>query len=101
MKSGLVSFVASLFIMAGTANAALTNGGFETGDFTGWQTLGDASIQGTSFGSGPTQGLYQAVLTNDSGAFLGDSHLPKGQSTFGWVYPFSGSPPVQATMNDA
>jgi len=43
----------------------LINGGFETGDLTGWQTIGDASVQTSSFGSGPTQVTYQAVLTKD------------------------------------
>ncbi|MDJ0661973.1 MAG: S8 family serine peptidase [Crocosphaera sp.] len=40
------------------------NGGFETGQFLNWQTLGDTTIETASFGAGPTEGIYQALLTN-------------------------------------
>jgi hypothetical protein len=43
------------------------NPGFERGDFTGWTTLGSAAIKTSSFGSGPTEGTYDALVTNDSG----------------------------------
>jgi len=92
VKSVLFLFVASLLVMAGTANAALINGGFETGDLTGWQIVGDASVQTSSFGSGPTQGAYQAVLTNDILAF--HSVAFGGASDPNLVYPLSGSPAV-------
>ncbi|MEM6446844.1 MAG: PEP-CTERM sorting domain-containing protein [Cyanobacteria bacterium J06642_2] len=49
----------------GVARAAsLTNGGFETGDFTGWNTLGNASIQTAAFGSGPVEGTSQALVSS-------------------------------------
>lgn len=47
---------------------AITNGGFETGDFTGWATIGDTSIQTAAFGSGPTEGTFEALLTTETGA---------------------------------
>lgn len=87
MKSVLSLFVASFFVIAGTANATPLNGGFETGDLTGWQILGDASVQTSSFGSGPTQGLYQAVLTNDWLAPLQSAQPPNSS----FVTPLSGS----------
>ena len=63
--------------------AALTNGGFESGDFTSWSTIGDTSIQDATFGSGPTEGTYDALITNiDPNAPL----LPK--------QPFSGEEAV-------
>jgi hypothetical protein len=51
--------------LATPAQAAILNGGFETGNFTGWFTFGDAgtpSIQTAAFGSGPSEGNYQALL---------------------------------------
>jgi hypothetical protein len=80
--------VTSVLLIAGIGNAKPINGGFETGDFTGWQTVGDSSVQTSSFGITPVQGTHQAVLTNDwisyhnGGAVTSDSY----------VYPLSGSP---------
>ena len=88
MKMVLYSFAASLLVLIGIGNAALINGGFESGDLTGWQVLGDASVQTSSFGSGPTQGTRQAVLTNDWVSFN------LGVQPTGYVYPLSGSPAV-------
>ncbi len=45
-----------------------TNPGFETGDFTGWLYAGTAAAVGAGYGSGPTEGSVQAVLTNGSGS---------------------------------
>lgn len=70
------------------ALANLMNGGFETGDLTGWVTIGDASIQTSTFGSGPTKGTYQAVLTNDT------LEYPTDLKNKSYVYPLSGSPAV-------
>lgn len=47
---------------------SIVNGGFEIGDFTDWQTIGDASIQKAEFGSGPTEGNYQALISNTLGS---------------------------------
>jgi len=54
-----------------STNATLINGGFETGDFTGWTTLGETSIETSAFGSGPTQGTSQASLSTAGAAFAG------------------------------
>ncbi|MEL7036767.1 MAG: PEP-CTERM sorting domain-containing protein [Cyanobacteria bacterium J06592_8] len=50
------------------AQALIINGGFETGDFTGWQTIGDSSIETNAFGTGPTEGTFQALVTTDFGS---------------------------------
>ena len=39
---------------------------FETNDFQGWETIGDARIETSNFGVVPTDGEYQALLTNGS-----------------------------------
>jgi len=46
------------------AHADLVNGGFETGDFTGWQTIGDALVVDLSFGTPAAEGTYQALVTD-------------------------------------
>ena len=48
------------------------NGGFETGDFTAWETIGDTSIETAEFGVIPTQGDFQALLTTDFGSVSDD-----------------------------
>jgi hypothetical protein len=41
----------------------IQNSGFETGNLSGWEAVGDVSIQTASFGTPPKQGSYHAVLT--------------------------------------
>lgn len=49
------------------ASAQVLNPGFESSpDFANWTTFGAASIQTASYGSGPTEGVKDALLTNDS-----------------------------------
>ena len=42
----------------------IVNGRFENGDLTGWETIGDVSIQTASFGVRPSQGTFQVLITN-------------------------------------
>ena len=70
MKSVLFLLAALLLVMSGTGHATPINGSFETGDLTGWQTFGDVSVQTSLFSSGPTEGVYQAVLTHAYVRFL-------------------------------
>lgn len=70
LKTGLVSLVslAGLYVAGSSLASALNNpftfgnGGFENGDFTGWETFGRATIETAAFGSEPTEGTYQARL---------------------------------------
>src|SRR5262245_46086274 len=62
--------VAALLVVgaAGPARADFINGGFETGNFTGWRTTGNTAVLGT-FGTGanvvpPPQGSFQAGMSN-------------------------------------
>lgn len=57
-----------LLASSGMASATIINGGFEDGDFTGWSTIGATSIETAAFGSGPTGGTYDALLTTGEGS---------------------------------
>ncbi len=56
-----------------TENLSL-NLSFETGDFSDWQTIGNASIETIDFGVEPTDGDFQALITNDFDS-VSDSEL--------------------------
>jgi hypothetical protein len=57
--------IALTFLLAPViAQADLINGGFETGNFTGWQTIGDALVVDSTIGTAPAGGTYQALITN-------------------------------------
>ena len=79
-----------------STNSTLINGGFETRDFTGWTSLGSTSVETAAFGSGPTEGTYQSLLSTGGAAFsssiiekvlgldLGSlNNLDKGNATTG------------------
>ena len=69
MTSGVVSLLSlATLCVASPSDAAIINGGFETGNFTGWTTIGNTSIKTAGFGSGPTQENYEALVTNRSGS---------------------------------
>ncbi len=60
------------------ADGDLQNGSFETGTFSSWRTIGDTSIETEEFGVTPTDGSFQALITNgfsDSGGSVVDSDL--------------------------
>jgi len=42
--------------------------GFESGDFTGWTTTGDTSVETADFGSDPTEGTFQGLVTTFGGS---------------------------------
>lgn len=50
-------------------NSTLINGSFETGDFSGWSTLGSTKVETAAFGSGPTEGTFQSLLSTEGTAF--------------------------------
>lgn len=48
----------------------ISNGGFESGDFSGWDTIGVTSIETAAFGAGPVDGTYQAFLYAEDSEFV-------------------------------
>lgn len=63
-----LALAAGLAVCAGPALASVTNGDFETGDFTGWSTIGDASVVGAGFGTGPLGGSSNGLITTGFGS---------------------------------
>lgn len=59
-----------------STKTTLVNGSFETGNFTGWSTLGSTSIETATFGNDPTDGTSQALLST-GGATFDDSITEK------------------------
>lgn len=85
LTAGTLSLIglASVFC-SNPSQAAILNGGFETGNFNEWKTTGNTTIQTSAYGSGPTEGKSQALLSTaednavsslDLETFLG---LPSG-----------------------
>jgi VPDSG-CTERM motif len=66
IRCSLMFIVVAAVSIAHPASANLiTNGGFETGDFTGWTTSTNPEVGGTAFGIPPHSGSYQAILRGD------------------------------------
>ncbi len=81
--------------IAGAASASIQNGGFETGDFTGWDTMpAEFTYVVGDIGSAPTEGNFQAGLVTPTtgygnleelNAFLGLDFLDLYDLGNGWV----------------
>ena len=84
----LVLIIASEVLVTAAEADLIVNGGFETGDFTGWSTLGDTGVQTSAFGSNPTLGIYQTLLTTINSVTDGDPS-------------FSGSDAVSSSILEA
>jgi hypothetical protein len=55
-------------VLAAVPVVVIENPSFETGDLSGWNTLGAVTPDATDLGLVPTDGTFQAVLTNDTAA---------------------------------
>ena len=109
-KRSITAGAASLISLASIfcsspSQAAIINGGFETGDFSQWNTLGNTSTQTSAYGSGPTEGTYDALLSTTEASpvtaasledFLG--LLPGSLNSVGNGDAFQGSA-IEQTFN--
>lgn len=67
--------ITAIAVLAGlvlptTAEASITNGGFED-DFTGWEAIGDYRVENSKFGSGPIERTSQAFLSTAFNEIVG------------------------------
>lgn len=67
-SKSVLGYVAALMLMAASASQAapityVSNGGFETGDFSGWTQFGDTTFTGVD-SSGPNSGTFAAYFGN-------------------------------------
>ncbi|MBD2255012.1 PEP-CTERM sorting domain-containing protein [Nostoc parmelioides] len=63
--SSLALAIATIFLITNQEKVqaiSINNGSFETGDFSNWDTTGQATVEGSSFNVAPADGTYQAVL---------------------------------------
>ncbi|MGQ4649256.1 hypothetical protein [Lyngbya aestuarii] len=63
-KTAILSLLSAASVCgAGSSQAVVLNGSFETGNFDGWETLGRTYIETLdTYGISPTEGTYQARL---------------------------------------
>jgi len=62
-------FLAVLAVLgAGSVSAGVINGGFESGDLTGWSFLGSTMVLGAQGPIAPTGGSYMAEIASGGGA---------------------------------
>jgi hypothetical protein len=62
----VLTAVATLSVAYPAKANLITNGGFETGDFTGWTPSGNVAVTGTFEGNPPHSGNFQAQFTTGS-----------------------------------
>ena len=73
-RSIVIAIVAIVLAPAAPhADAALTNGSFETDNFSGWSATGNTSTSADAFGIAPTHGTYHALMTTGSGSVSASS----------------------------
>ena len=85
----LLALVVFLLSHSPPTYAVITNGGFETGDFTGWQTVGDTAVVNAAFGTPPAAGTYQALITSGLPSFSGTPDVFLGFEAFFGLAPNS------------
>lgn len=86
-----IIFLTTISCCISTAYADPLNSSFETGDLTDWETIGVAFADTDGLGAVPTDGTYQAVVTNEFDSFL--SFEPAASVSFDEIETFLGLAP--------
>jgi hypothetical protein len=68
MRTRTIAILIVVTLSASPASAAIINPGFETGDFTGWSTIGLAAVLTRDLGIAPLEGNFQGFLSTGGGA---------------------------------
>lgn len=74
MITSRIAFLVGTLFLATDVQAAIVNGGFETGLFSPWLVRGTATVEGPAF-TPPPEGVYQALMTADFGDSAGNIEL--------------------------
>ena len=104
VRTTLTSAAALLFLACAPANAGLVvNGGFETGDFTGWTVSGASFDCGSPSGIstiGPHSGTYSACFGNPDGlTFISQTLTTTPGQEYAFTFWYAQQPPDQMVSN--
>jgi hypothetical protein len=92
---------AVVFLLIPTlAKATITNGGFETGDFSGWLTIGDVAVVDVSLGTVPAAGSYQALINSGRDSFSGIFEVDVGTLSSFLGIPANGLENIALALGD-
>lgn len=110
MKTSMTLAAALLLAAAGTASATelVTNGGFETGDFSGWTQFGNTGFTGVSGNFGgvdPVGGSYQGffgAVGSEGGISQQLNGVSAGQTVHisYWLHNFGGTNSYTFTLGE-
>ena len=75
LRTAVVAASFAVCVASGADASLILNGGFETGDFTGWSTIGVTSIETAGFGTAPAEGTFQALMTTNDSFAVSDATI--------------------------
>ena len=89
-----------LSLMTISTSAEVINGNFETGDFTGWETIGNATIVDEGYGTNVYNGNFQALLRTNGGAPKNEllEFVGAWPSSWFWTQPIIEGSAIKTTI---
>ena len=72
IRTFLGGLAVALALPFSAAAGPIANGGFETGDFTDFDTIGDTEVVDAGSGADIPEGTFAALMSSDSGESVGD-----------------------------